>query len=215
MNKNEKELKYTAVILAGGVSKRFGRDKLFEKINGISVIDHSVYHFNNDPLCERIFLLVRATSFDHFRKHFRFDNKIVCVKAESTRIKSAQEAVKLVKSKYVFFHDASRPFLSNELLNNLKDELVFLANGVVPAVNVNQSLIKIVNKVRQYVDSDNYYFSQTPEAYVTDKIKVAFESNPKIKLNTEIYEIYEQKFDDLQIINGDVSNKTIIFESDL
>lgn len=215
MDKINDQLKYTAVILAGGSSKRFGKDKLFEKINGIFIIDHAIYHFNQDPQCERIFLLVRPSSFDHFKKHFRFDSKIVCVRSEPTRIKSVSETIKLVKSKHVIFHDASRPFLLEDLLNNIKNELRFLSNGVVPVVNVSQSLIKIVNKTRQFVDSNDYYFSQTPEGYVTEKLKAAFDDNPRINEQTEIYEVYEQKFSDLEIIEGDVENKTVIFKSDL
>ena len=49
-------MKIAAIIPSGGSSSRFGKNKLFEKINGKTVIEKTIEIFENNPQISEIII---------------------------------------------------------------------------------------------------------------------------------------------------------------
>lgn len=210
-------IKYTAIILAGGLSKRFKKDKLIYKINNEMIINHSIENFKNDLSCEKIFLVVHSSKYDFYKQLFRFVAKIVLVVAESTRILSFKKVFEQVKSEYVIVHDAARPYLKVDLLNDVKNELLFKAGAVVPIVNICEPLVHIKKGEQKQLYQDDYFVAQTPQGYSVESIKEIMEETHSLDIFQDIndvYEIFNVHNKEIKFISGDLENKLIVVEVD-
>ena len=79
------------------------------------------------------------------------------------------------KSKNVLIHDAARPFLSQDLINNcIKHLSTYVA--ATPYIDVSDSLIEKNNNEIKYINRDMIKKIQTPQSFNTDVIKEALET---------------------------------------
>lgn len=211
------KFQYSAIILAGGLSKRFLDDKLLAKINNELVVNHAIEHFINDKECLKIYLIVSPIKFDFYKKHFRFVSKIIPTKASQTRVLSTLSVLKNIQTPYVLIHDAARPYVSNELIVDVKEELNRTNTAIVPIVRPTEPLLKIKNNTKIDIYENEYYFSQTPQGYDLSTLLESFDQLPIETINqlNDVYDVYAMTNHDIVYINGDVNNKLIVYNSDI
>jgi len=99
----QKQPKYSAIFLAGGEGKRFGRKKQFEQINGFPI-----WQYVRDKLCQL------------------FDDYVVVgidTPRGETRRKSVENGLKKIKGNKVIIIETARPLIDEEQINLMKTAL--------------------------------------------------------------------------------------------
>lgn len=181
-----KVIKAAAIVLAAGASKRFGRDKQFEKIGGRAIVEISVEKFLEVREIKKIVVAFSKSNINKGRDIF--DNpKIEIVEGGETRMKSLVKAFSALGCEYdiVCVHDGARPFVRKELIKNLI--MASLSYKVaIPVVPLKDTVKKIIkNKVVETIDRDVHFAVQTPQCYRYSILQKALSSFPNMDLTDD------------------------------
>lgn len=210
-------MKYTAIILAGGNSSRFGdKNKLLFKINDKFVIELAVQNFLKDIECTKIIIVINSKFKDTYRNIF-VDKKIKLVNGGNTRHNSFLNGfINCMSSEYVMVHDAARPFVTFELISNIKKEFLIDQNleCVIPVLTMNDSIFTINNNKIKYLNRDKIKIVQTPQMFKTNLIKSILKNDNR-NYNDEFSWIISNKEIKYKLISGDKNNFKITYRKDV
>lgn len=227
-------MKNIAFILAGGTGSRVGGDtpKQFLPLgDGRSVLEHSVDAFENCHFIDEIVVVIHPEWMNEAQEIVR-KNEWRKVKhvigGGKERWESSWNAIALYlkadkkdPDTFYWFHDAARPFVSQDILNRVAEGLKnHLA--VTVAVPVTDTLYKVESgemKVERIPNRKLFMRAQTPQAFhylvigpaymraiekgkikATDDVGILMEYNPEV----EVY-----------IVEGEEANKKITYPEDL
>ena len=223
-----------AFILAGGTGSRVGGEmpkQFLPLADGHSVLEHSVDAFEQ---CHHIHEIVIVTHPDWIEQSqaiiSRNDWKKVkhLINGGSERWESSWNAISLYLKEdkkdpdtFYWFHDAARPFVSQNILNHVGEALKSHL-AVTVAVPVTDTLYKVENlklKVESIPSRTDYMRAQTPQAFhylvigpaymraiqkghieATDDVGILMKYNPDV----EVY-----------VVEGEEANKKITYKEDL
>ena len=127
------DFKINAIIPAGGTSSRFGnKNKLLEKINGKEVIKYTVQAFENSNVDE-IIICANVSIIEELQEILKDCRKVKIIEGGETRQASVFNGLKASKCDYVLIHDAARPMITTDLVNQtiemVKDKNALLKTG--------------------------------------------------------------------------------------
>lgn len=201
---------YTAIILAAGSSSRTktSKNKILYKINKQPVFMYSVKTFLD--LNFEVIVVSSAENYAEIKSYLNPEVKVVI--GGLTRSDSVREGLKLVSSKYVFIHDGARPLVDKENIIRIKETLnnydaVFLAK------KVSESLKEVKPHFRN-VNRDDYVLAETPQAFLTKKIKDAYLNDNSFFDDIECYKASFPE-DEIKYIINYKSNIKITYNDDL
>jgi 2-C-methyl-D-erythritol 4-phosphate cytidylyltransferase len=169
-------MKYTAIILAAGSGIRTGLDynKIFHKINGKRVLDYSIEFFKNSTRCEEIILVCSDDDFNFVYNEYSSDVDRI-IPGGKNRQNSVYNGLQKVNSEYVLIHDSARPFISEEKIDLLCDDVIF-TKATTLAVFVKDTIVRINgNRLGSTIDRSTLLAVQTPQAFDTKLIINAHE----------------------------------------
>lgn len=177
-------VEYDAIILASGKGERarLGYNKTFYKMkDGKTVLEHSASLFLDDDDCKRIIVV---TSIDYLDQVFKND-KVITVIGGKERRDSVENGLSKVISEYVLIHDAARPFLHKQALQDVKNEVV-ISKATILARKATDT-IKLVKdlKIEKTIDRDTIYLAETPQAFASTLIKKCYEDSEKINFTDD------------------------------
>ena len=211
-------MKYSVCLLAAGqgVRTKLPYNKVLYKMDGKSILDHSLDLFLSDEDCIQIVLTCSLQDMDAMQI-YRKDKRIELVLGGDTRQESVYNALQAVKSSVVFIHDAARPYLKKEQLKALKQTMEKEEACVlmVPSIDT----VKIVENgyVVSTLDRSLLYNAQTPQCFKTDLIKECHEMAKKEHKiatdDTQLVEWYSQAR--VKVVPGDPANIKVTVPSDL
>ena len=213
-------MNYSVCILAAGKGSRAQLDfnKVFFKFkDGTSVLDKSVFLFNNDPACSQIILVVAKHEQEYVQSLYQDLAKVTITVGGKTRQESVWHGLSLVKNEYVFIHDGARPYLDIKEVNKLKDALMEYDACLlmVPSVDT----IKIVENgiVKKSLDRSILYNAQTPQCFKTELLKAChIKAQKEQKEATDDAQLVEWYSDAMiKVVTGDPSNIKITNPQDL
>jgi 2-C-methyl-D-erythritol 4-phosphate cytidylyltransferase len=173
--------KNLAIILAGGSGLRFGgtQPKQFYQVGGKTILEHSVFRFENHPAIDGIIVVVHPK---YQRKTIeildpnRFKKIESVIPGGKTRQESSNIGIMSNQMEYenVLIHDSVRPLVSVEIINNLIKKLNEYP-AVVPAIPLNDTVIEVTNDNRVAGIPERKVFRkvQTPQAFRFELIKTA------------------------------------------
>lgn len=208
----------TAVIVAGGNGSRLGADikKQYIKINNKEILIHTLEVFVNCDVVSEIILVVPADDVEFVRNMVEgYGYSDINVVAGGTeRCHSVYAGVKLAKTRCVIVHDAVRPFVTCEMIKNVYDELQ-TTNAVTTAVPVTDT-IKVVKDdiVYRTIDRKSVYAIQTPQGFVTDILKLAYEESTDYSITDDCM-LMENIGEVVKVIEGSYNNIKITTNIDL
>ena len=134
------------IIAAAGSGKRMGgKDKLYRKLDGISVLARSALAFEKSPLADAIVLAVREGTEDVCRQQIveRYGLKKVCavVPGGAERSLSVRAALNSLPADcgVILIHDGARPLVSQEIIDRVSAASLQYG-AVVPAVPVKDTI---------------------------------------------------------------------------
>lgn len=114
-------------------------------------------------------------------------------------------------TRYVLIHDAARPYVSVSLIKNIIEKLRHNAIAVIPAV-IPVDSVRILNF--GVVNRNDVYLVQTPQGFLFDVIYDLHKKHRGANLSDDA-SLCDLEGITVNIINGEVSNKKITYQSDV
>lgn len=219
-------MKIAAVIVAAGRGERAGQSiegpKQYRKIGGEAVLSRTLKVFLADDAIANIVLVIHRDDKTLLEQNCDLtDSRIQVVFGGETRQISTclgLQALSQDNPDYVLIHDGVRPFISQDLLQRITDNLSSDC-GLVPAVAVSDTL-KAAPKdsiISHTVARDGLYSAQTPQAFPYEIILSAHNkaAAEKIQEFTDDSSIAEWFKLPVRIIEGSVDNTKITWAKDI
>lgn len=198
---------YSVIIVANGKGLRFNSNKMLAKIENKTVIQKTIEAFI-DTNVDQIILVSSKEVFDCLPLSLK--KLIQLTSGGETRSESVKCGLELVKNEYVLIHDGARPFISSKLIKNI---MVCLktSQAVIPKMNI----VDCLKQNGKTVDRSEFFITQTPQGFVTELIKKAYEY-----CNNSFYDdaqLIEVKYPNIEIkyIEGEKTNIKITNPSDI
>lgn len=166
----------TALIVAAGTGSRaqLNQSKILYKINGKPLFLYSVELFLS--LGHQIILVVSKEDINEIRKYVTDEIKLVL--GGKTRGESVMNGLREVQTPYVFIHDAARPLITKQAVMEIEKVLQF-QDAVLLAEKLTSALKKYNDKELTSMNRDDFILAQTPQAFLTEKIRYAYIRNDK------------------------------------
>lgn len=208
-------MKYSAVILLGGSSRRFNGDinKVYLKVNDKPIFKYSVDVFLSDKDCEEI-IIVYNKNDEEIISSFNLDKKIKLVVGGEERYESVLNGLEVATCSYVLVHDGARPLINLDLVNRVKEGLK-KSKSVSLGVPVSDTIKMVIDKSVKTIDRENLYYMQTPQgSYKEDLIKVLKKIKKEDKITDDLMAF--EKYSDITplIVLGDKNNIKITTNDD-
>ncbi|PKK98883.1 MAG: 2-C-methyl-D-erythritol 2,4-cyclodiphosphate synthase [Tenericutes bacterium HGW-Tenericutes-2] len=166
----------TALIVAAGTGSRaqLNQSKILYKVNGKPLFLYSVELFLS--LGHQIILVVSKEDINEIRKYVTDEIKLVL--GGKTRGESVMNGLREVQTPYVFIHDAARPLITKQAVMEIEKVLQF-QDAVLLAEKLTSALKKYNDKDLTSMNRDDFILAQTPQAFLTEKIRYAYIRNDK------------------------------------
>lgn len=217
-------MKISAIIPAAGSGSRYSKNKnkLFEKINGIPVIVHSLIKIASVSRINEIIICssedVNADIVDLI-KEYNIQKDIKVIKGGKTRQESVFNALKCLQNDscdFVLIHDGVRPLITNQIIDNAID-LAINKGAVIVAVPTKDTIKKVQtqsSQVIETVDRSNLWNVQTPQIF---KYQDIFNAHIKFENQdfTDDSALMEKSGIPVFIVEGSYKNIKITTEEDL
>jgi len=220
-------MKNIAVILAGGTGNRFASvlPKQFLTIKNRTILEYSISAFEN---CEQIneILIVSNPNFLQNTKEIiskcNFKKVSAVLNGGKERYNSSLAAIDFIENECnMIFHDAVRPLVSNQIIQNVIDALKIysVVNVAIPASDTILEVTTDKQFIKQ-IPNRNYLFqAQTPQAFKWSVIKKAYEIGLKDDnfLVTDDCGVVNKYLptEKIFIVNGEHTNLKITYPSDI
>jgi len=201
-------MKYDAIVVAGGKGNRanLGYNKAFFVMeNGKTVLENSCHLFIEDKDCTKVIVVCN--------EELPFNNeKIEVVSGGKERKDSVQNGLSKVVSEYVFIHDAARPFLHKEMLEELKKEVI--NNSVILARKASDTIKLVIDlSIEKTIDRDLIYMAETPQCFKSELIKECYKKCEGINF-TDDASLVESLGYEVKIVEDKYDNKKLTFKED-
>ena len=161
-----------ALILAGGKGLRFDSSKIpkqYIRLHSNTILDLAINKFLSHDKIDAVQVVIGQDHQDFY--HFQNNHaKLLPIafggKRRQDSVYHGLEAVKKFSPKFILIHDAVRPFLSEQLISNVIDNLQDNL-AVIPAINIVDSIVEIRSDrlVRRCVSREKMCIVQTPQGF--------------------------------------------------
>ena len=215
-----------AVIAAGGIGSRMGADKpkQYIEIGGKAIIKHTAERF---LACERIDKVIVLCPEDwvDYTKDIFVGSDVIVITGGDSRNETLMKAIGFIEKTdglngetYLVTHDAVRPFVTAEIINeNIDAMLKYGATGtVIPATDTvfHSSDGQVIDSIP---DRSQLYQAQTPQCFGALRLRELYESlsDEEKDILTDGCKIYLLKNQPVHLDKGQVTNIKITYPHDL
>lgn len=168
-------MEVSAVIVGAGKGKRMGGvSKAFLILNGEPIINYSIRVLLEVPFIKEIIVVLSKGDIKRKEKLIS-DKKIRYIEGGTERSLSVKNGVLEAKYPFVLIHDAVRPIISKEFVEEIINSLEDGFKGVIPGVR-EKNTVKFVNKnlVEKTILREGLYEIQTPQFFERKVLKEAY-----------------------------------------
>lgn len=198
----------TAVVVAAGKGLRTGyhKNKILYEYNQKPLFMYSVETFID--LGYQVILVVSETDYAHLKDL----KNVKVVIGGKTRTESVYNGLNNVETKYVMIHDAARPFISKEVIKKV-EEMLKEYDCVMVCKNVSNT---IYDKSLNVLDRDFLISAETPQAFITEKLKEAYErfKDTHVTDDISLYKQYEHNVE-VGLVMHTTNNDKVTTKEDL
>ena len=206
---------FSLIITAGGTSSRYGaQNKLLEKLDDKTVIEHTLSSFLEFSEINEIIIPANSTISDELKRLFT-NPAIKIIQGGDSRQKSVYNALKYVTNEFVIIHDGARPLIKPGVISQVMDSVIH--NRAVSVMTKTTDTIKEVDengRIIKTIDRSKLYNTQTPQAFKTELIKNAHEKLQN-KHFTDDASMLEYLDIPVYVVIGSYTNIKITTKSDL
>jgi len=204
------------IILAAGINKRLNSriPKPYIKVNNKELIQYSIDTANSVRNINKI-VIVYNDKHKKFLKNKNFNKclKVIGGKSRAESVFNALKIIKKYKCQNVLIHDAARPNVSAQLINNVLSTLK-KNKTAIPVLKIMDTIkIKKKNKINN-INRDLLYSTQTPQGFNYDYI-YKLNSNFFDEKITDDSSLFINNNKKIKFINGDENNNKITTTTDV
>ena len=211
----------SAIVVAGGSSRRMGFDKLFTPLKGEPVVAHALAAFQETRSVSEIIVVGREESLAELERLIgrrNFSKVTAVISGGARRQDSVARGLSGVSagSAYVAVHDAARPLVRPELI-----EQIFQAaqaeGGAASGAPISDTLKRVnaQHLVVGGVDRLNLFAVETPQIFRRELLQEAFQFITAQGLDvTDEISAVEKIGGKVIIVPNDSPNFKITYESD-
>jgi 2-C-methyl-D-erythritol 4-phosphate cytidylyltransferase len=199
-------VKIIAVVVAGGNGSRLCKKipKQYIDINGKLLVEYSLEKFVENNKIEAIQLVVDKDHEYYYNKISKKSEKFLDI-AEAGEFRqdsvfSGLKAIEKYNPDYVLIHDSARPLVTNQIIDDVIQNLINGFDAVVPAIGLSDTIgIKNNDVIESIYDRERLVALQTPQGFnfrkiiechrsvkssvkYTDDISIAMSFNIKTKI---------------------------------
>lgn len=208
--------KYYLLIAGAGEGKRFGKDKLFLKINGKTILEWSILNFKNIKFQKKVLILKKEKLKDEKIKKIFKD--FLIVEGGEKRAISVYNGFKAIspdKNSYVIIHDGARPYVPKSLIKNLIKE-VKNEEGIIPALRLRDTIKKVENGyIKKTIDRKGLFLVQTPYIFKASVLIDCYKQKKEKWENlTDESQLLEMLKIPVKVIEGSPLNIKITYRED-
>ena len=176
-------MKVFAIIPSGGTGQRFGGTlpKQYVLCKGKEILSYTLDIFLNNEMIDEIIIPAQPDYFhqihDILKKSNHSNKNTKVVEGGNTRQDSVFNALSSISAKdddLILVHDAARPLLSQNILNNALNSAISFDNVTV-AIKARDTLLNGGDFVVDYIDRSKMYYVQTPQIFRYSVLKFAME----------------------------------------
>lgn len=207
----------STIIVAAGSGTRMGisKNKIFLKINGISLYIKSIMAFD---ISDEIILVVRYEDIDIIKSElnrYKLSNVKIVVGGD-TRQKSVLNGIRASKGDIILIHDAARPFVSKQDIKRLIVKLSDCNAAILASKSVDTLKLSCDDKVLKTLDRSKIYCAETPQAFRRDLIIKAHEYAEENNISaTDDASLVEHLGEDVYLIESSSKNTKVTKPGDL
>lgn len=206
-------MKVSVIIAAAGKGERAGfqKNKLLTDYGGEYVISRTLAAFTKSGLIDELIVAYSPNDKDELLP--LLGEEVIAVQGGSTRTKSVMRALEQVTGDVVLIHDGARPFLSCELIKRCIDAAAE-HGGAIAAIPCRDTVCAERNgKVDYYVGKSGLYSVQTPQAFQTKLIKLAYSMAGDRTFNDD-GEVYKEYIGEPYVVQGETRNIKLTYKED-
>jgi 2-C-methyl-D-erythritol 4-phosphate cytidylyltransferase / 2-C-methyl-D-erythritol 2,4-cyclodiphosphate synthase len=212
--------KITLIILASGKGERIGlkTPKQYLQFHGKEMLRYCIESFQSYTKISDIIVVINKDDIELYQNATKDLGLLHYVIGGNSRQDSLKNAIlylqKNNKPNKVLVHDACRPFVSHDILDNLFAENNNNYACIFPAIPVRDSMIEVKESQYLFQDRQDKFLIQTPQL-LDYKIAVEiFNNHNHTQYNDEssLFVSYNKK---VKMVNGEISNFKITHPEDL
>ena len=211
----------TALILAAGMGKRMGagKNKVFLNIGKKSILFLTAEKFFNNEYVDSLIVAAAKNEIDEVGKIISGaanDKPFRVIEGGADRQGSSFSAVQAAPDGILLIHDGARPFVSNEIINNVI-ECTGQFGAAAPGVLVTDTVKKAPGGIiERTVSREELYLIQTPQGFLKKDILSAHEAAARDKAAvTDDCMLLERMGRPVKIVSGSGDNIKLTVKSDL
>jgi len=213
-------MKRALVVVAGGAGLRMGGEipKQYLTLAGKPIIVHVLEKFLHfDPQMEIVVVMAPShrNYWNTIQESFPWVETVLLAEGGTSRYDSVKNGLmKIAEQRVVGIHDAVRPLVSLSTLDRCYTSALEHGSGI-PVIAMEDSVrILHENEVSQRIDRSLLRRVQTPQVFLSDQIKQAYEqfNDPAF---TDDASVYESLFGKVKLVEGNRENIKITTPADL
>jgi 2-C-methyl-D-erythritol 4-phosphate cytidylyltransferase len=180
-------MKVSVILPAAGLGTRMGREKSgtsrkqFMLLDGAPILLHTIRKFLRCPSVNEIVVALRAEDLEWVRGVMEQEHPskpVRVVEGGESRQQSVENALATLTSDtdLVAVHDAVRPFITPELVEQVIREAATTGAAIVGIVPVDTVKKVHKNKIRTTLLREHLVLAQTPQVFRLELLQQAFQS---------------------------------------
>jgi 2-C-methyl-D-erythritol 4-phosphate cytidylyltransferase len=184
---------FTLIIAAAGEGRRLGEhtSKAFVDLGGAPMLVRTLERFDGISRITETVVAVRPGDME--RAHACLAGRgVTVVEGGGRRQDSVRAALSAAAAEYVAVHDAARPFVTRDLIEQVFDEAVE-SGAAIAATPVTDTIKQIdTGRIVRTVPREDLWAAQTPQAFVADVLRRAFEDgggDPDVTDDAQLLEV--------------------------
>ena len=216
-------MKTYAIIPSGGSGLRTSHStpKQYLKFGGKELIAYTLETFQECDFIDEIIIAAQPDFFpllESIKENYSFTKITKIVEGGCERQFSVYNALKSISASendLVAVHDAARPLLPKNVLENAINSAKIFDNVVV-AINAKDTLIKGAENVDTYIDRKEIYYAQTPQIFRYRILMDAMISADKENfIGTDESMLVKYASNSVKIVNGSTLNFKVTTDDDI
>lgn len=185
--------KFIAIVPAAGVGKRMQANcpKQYLCINNETILTHTVTKLLTHPLISQVVIVLGANDEYFAQSPLAHHPDVVRVSGGAERVHSVLNGLKTINADqypWVLVHDAARPCVSHQDIDNLIAQCLANDHGGILATPVRDTMKRgvvdnnsksstqlTINYIESTVEREQLWHALTPQLYKTNELRLAIE----------------------------------------
>lgn len=183
-----------SIILLGGSGTRLnaGTNKILLPLNNLPLF---LYSYNKlKKISEKVILVIRKEDEEYIKKYT--DKDTILVYGGSERYLSVLNGISKTSSKYVLIHDGARPFIKEENILNLMNNIEQYDAGMVCSKEIN-TVYKLNDNNLDTLNRNEIICAETPQivnrGLFLEALKFCINNNIKVTDDISVILKYKKK----------------------